>query len=235
MLIATGTHLLKWKHICKFLVVKLNSKQINLLDRHIDEFKAASFDVQEQMIKRFLKTFKSTSVGLKTVCVPSAALGCSQTVRHFPAYPSAPLRKNKIGRGTKSDGWRRVHILLIHGKLQLKEKFTHSEEIALIAYHIGILTRQLPNFLAADTNQQEKIVQEAADKIKRIWTGVDFPRGIFIKVCKLSAKHKFSNSQMFLAYMPIPVWQSQTDQVCIWKGKMVILWSHNRHEPRKNL
>ena len=82
----------------------MNSKQINLLDRRIDEFEAASFDVQEQMIKRFLKTFKSTSVGLETVRVPSVVLGCSQTVRHFPAYPPAPLQKNKIGRGTKSDG-----------------------------------------------------------------------------------------------------------------------------------
>ena len=75
----------------------------------------------------------------------------------------------------------------------MKEKLAHSEEIVLTAYHIGILTRQLPNFLAANTNQQEKIVQEAADKIKRMWTGVDFLRGVFIKVCKLSAKHKFSN------------------------------------------
>ena len=45
MLIATETHLLKRKHIHRFLGVKLNSKQINLLDRCIDEFEAASFDV----------------------------------------------------------------------------------------------------------------------------------------------------------------------------------------------
>ena len=49
-------------------------------------------------------------------------------------------------------------MLLIHGELQLKEKCAHSEEIVLTGYHISILERQLPNFLAADTNQQEKIV-----------------------------------------------------------------------------
>ena len=73
-----------------------------------------------------------------------------------------------------------MHILLIHGELQLKEKCTHSKEIVMTAYHIGILTRQLPNFMVADTNQQEKIVQEAVDKIKSMWTGIDFPRGVFI-------------------------------------------------------
>ena len=77
-------------------------------------------------------------------------------------------------------------MLLIHEELQLKEKCTHSKEIVLTGYHISILERQLPNFLAADTNQQEKIVQKVADKIKHMWTGIDFPRGIFIKVRALS-------------------------------------------------
>ena len=77
-------------------------------------------------------------------------------------------------------------MLLIHGELQLKEKCAHSEEIVLTGNHISILERQLPNFLAADMNQQEKIVQEVANKIKHMWIGVDFPRGVFIKVRALS-------------------------------------------------
>ena len=75
----TETRLLKLKHIRRFLGVKLDDKQVRALDRRVDEFQAASYDIRELIIQGFLKSFDSTSTGLETVRAPSAALGYSQT------------------------------------------------------------------------------------------------------------------------------------------------------------
>ena len=59
--------------------MKLDDKQVRALDRRVNEFQAASYDIQELIIQRFLKSFDSTSTGLETVRAPLAALGYSQT------------------------------------------------------------------------------------------------------------------------------------------------------------
>jgi len=54
---------------------------------------------------------------------------------------------------------------------------------------MSLLERHFPKFRSANLKQQEKIVMEAADHIKKTWTkDVAFDRNGMIGVCDLSAK-----------------------------------------------
>jgi len=100
--------------------VTLTGEQISVLDRCIQEFQAANYQVQEKFVNRFICSFQGNlsnddfdALGTQTVCVPFSTLGCSQM---FPGYSSVPLCKNQTGgkkicsSNQQSDGQRKVHI-----------------------------------------------------------------------------------------------------------------------------
>jgi len=63
------------------------------------------------------------------------------------------------------------------------------QDISLTDEHISMLEKCMPKFRAADTKLREKIVQQAADRIKRTWKeGMEFDRDTVLSVCKLSAQ-----------------------------------------------
>ena len=80
----------------------LTSEEISALDRCIDEFQVANYEVQERIVKQFLLSFKDdlteeefNALAMQTVCAQFTELGCSQI---FLAYLPAPLQKNKNQR-----------------------------------------------------------------------------------------------------------------------------------------
>jgi hypothetical protein len=93
----------------------LTDEQINALNEHVDEFRAANYEAREEIARDFLGSFKSIHprgatfdvVAVKTVRVLSAILGCSQI---FLAHSPAPLRQNQTANkeinppNPKSDG-----------------------------------------------------------------------------------------------------------------------------------
>ncbi len=74
----------------------MTDEQIGELNEHVDEFQAADYEAQEEIVEDFLSSFKSTCsqhirfdmVIIKTVHVPSATLGCSHI---YLAYLPTPL------------------------------------------------------------------------------------------------------------------------------------------------
>jgi len=97
----------------------LTSEEISALDGCINEFQVANYEVREQIVKRFLLSFKGDlteeefdALAMQTVCAQFTELGCSQI---FLAYLPAPLQKNKTrdkelcSRNPQSDGQRKVH------------------------------------------------------------------------------------------------------------------------------
>ena len=80
-----------------------------------------------------------------------------------------------------------MRTLFTSWALILKEKHISSREIVLIDKHISLLERWTPKFQAADPKKWDKIINEAADRIKSAWTdGPDFDRDVVIRVCGLS-------------------------------------------------
>jgi hypothetical protein len=71
--------------------------------------------------------------------------------------------------------------------------------------YINVLERRASKFISSNTNKREKIVEEAANTIKSIWTeDIEFDRDAVINVCDLSAK--LGHSHIFLAYSPTSAW-----------------------------
>lgn len=67
--------------------------------------------------------------------------------------------------------------------------------------HMSMLERCTPKFLAADANDQEKMIKNAADHIKRTWSeDTEFDRDSVMGVCDLSAIS--GHSHIFLAHLP---------------------------------
>jgi len=101
--------------------VMLTGEQITALDRCIQEFQAANYQVQEKIVNHFIRSFQGNlsdnnfdALGTQTVYVPFSTLGCSQM---FPGYLLVPLCKNQTGgkkicsSNQQSDGQRKVHML----------------------------------------------------------------------------------------------------------------------------
>jgi len=73
--------------------------------------------------------------------------------------------------------------------------------------HVRTLESQAAKFQAANPNDREKMITDAADCIKRTWQeGVEFDRDTVTNVCALSDKLGYSH--IFLAYSPTSVSQS---------------------------
>jgi len=73
--------------------------------------------------------------------------------------------------------------------------------------HVRTLESQAAKFQAANPNNQEKMITDAADCIERTWQeGVEFDRDTVTNVCALSDKLGYSH--IFLAYSPTSVSQS---------------------------
>jgi hypothetical protein len=74
----------------------LTDGQISLLNGHVDEFRAADYEVREEIVEECLGSFKSAcpqgvnfdAVTIKTVRAPSATLGYSKI---FVAYSPTPV------------------------------------------------------------------------------------------------------------------------------------------------
>jgi hypothetical protein len=83
----------------------LTDEQISALDGRVNEFRAANYEVREEIVREFLDSFKNAcpqgvefnEVAMKTVHAPSATLGCSQTSHIFLAYSPGPLWQNQTG------------------------------------------------------------------------------------------------------------------------------------------
>jgi len=83
--------------------VVLTDEQISALNGHVEEFLAAKYEEQEEIVQDFLGSFKNAcpqgiefdEVAVVTVRALSAILGCSQL---FLAYSPAPLCQNQTGK-----------------------------------------------------------------------------------------------------------------------------------------
>jgi hypothetical protein len=83
--------------------VALTEEQVSALDEALDEFKAADYQVREEMVRDFFGSFKSTrtqgvsfdKTTLETVCAPSAALNISNK---FLANSAVSLWTNQAFR-----------------------------------------------------------------------------------------------------------------------------------------
>lgn len=73
----------------------------------------------------------------------------------------------------------------------IKVQSVSSQETELTDHQISILRKHVPKFRAADTTHREKIITEAAGKLKDAWReGVEFDSEVVISVCELSSKVK---------------------------------------------
>ena len=89
-------------------------------------------------------------------------------------------------------------MLFTSRALILKAKHISSEEATLTDEHIKMLERWTPKFQAADPSKQEKIINEAADRIKSTWgEGTGFDIDLVARVRGLSVSLGYS--QMCLA------------------------------------
>jgi len=87
----------------------------------------------------------------------------------------------------------------------LKARRAFDRQIVLTDEHINVLEWKASKFLSSNTNKQEKIVEEAANTIKSIWTeDIEFDRDTVINICELSTK--LGHSYILLAYSPTSVW-----------------------------
>ena len=175
----------------------LTGEQISALDRHIQEFQAANYQVREKIVNCFICSFQGNlsnndfdALGTQTVYVPFLTLGYSQM---FPGYSPVPLCKNQTGSkkicssNQQSDGQRKVRIPFTYWGPALKEKCVSSQEIVLTDEHISMLERCTAKFKHTDTDRQEKIVKQAADNIEKTWQeDTEFNREATINVHELS-------------------------------------------------
>jgi len=85
--------------------VTLTNEQMRTLDERADDFRAGDYQTREGIVQEIFDSFKATQprgrgapkfdkVVVKTVCAPSAMLGCSQL---FLAYSPASLWEKDAG------------------------------------------------------------------------------------------------------------------------------------------
>jgi hypothetical protein len=73
----------------------------------------------------------------------------------------------------------------------IKVQCISSHEIELSDHQMSILRGHVAKFRAVDTNSREKIIKEAAGKLKNTWReGVEFDSEVVISVCELSSEVK---------------------------------------------
>jgi hypothetical protein len=102
-----ASHLIKCKHTDSIWAVDLDSKQLSELDKRAYEFKAAGYQVREQIILKIRLMFESTWTSdaefkEKEMDTVSALFDYRQywaTLNHIPGYPPVSLFQNQTSIG----------------------------------------------------------------------------------------------------------------------------------------
>jgi hypothetical protein len=91
-----------------------------------------------------------------------------------------------------------VRASFAHQSPQLKAEHVSSREVKLTDGHIVKLKSFIPKFKAAKPNQRKKVIEDAAETIRKTWMeDSEFDLEIVISVYDLSAE--LDHSHLFLA------------------------------------